>query len=49
MKPTEYKPLFDLRQTERMIRVIKEFFQTNLAEALNLLRVSAPLFVPADT
>lgn len=49
MKPTGYKPLFDLRQTERMIRVIKEFFQTNLAEALNLLRVSAPLFVPADT
>jgi len=49
MKPIEYKPLFDLRQTERMIRVIKEFFQTNLAEALNLLRVSAPLFVPADT
>ncbi len=39
----------DLRQTERAIRTIKEFFQTNLAEALNLLRVSAPLFVLADT
>ena len=44
-----YKPLLDLRQTERAIRTIKEFFQTNLAEALNLLRVSAPLFVLADT
>jgi aspartate--ammonia ligase len=45
----KYQPLLDLRQTERAIRVIKEFFQTNLAESLNLLRVSAPLFVLADT
>ncbi len=44
-----YKPLMDLRQTERAIRTIKEYFQTNLADALNLLRVSAPLFVLADT
>ncbi len=43
-----YEPLLDLRQTERAIRAIKEYFQTNLAEALNLLRVSAPLFVLAD-
>lgn len=42
-------PQLDLRQTERAIRAIKEYFQTNLAEALNLLRVSAPLFVLADT
>jgi len=39
----------DLRQTERAIRVIKEYFQINLGETLNLLRVSAPLFVLADT
>ena len=39
----------DLRETERAIRMIKEYFQTNLAKALNLLRVSAPLFVLADT
>lgn len=44
-----YQSLLDLRQTERAIRLIKEYFQTNLAEALNLLRVSAPLFVLADT
>jgi len=54
MKPTDgralpYKPLLDLRETERAIRLIKEFFQINLGEALNLLRVSAPLFVPADS
>ncbi len=46
---TGYVPLLDLRETERAIRVIKEFFQTNLGQALNLLRVSAPLFVPADS
>jgi len=45
----KYQSLLDLRQTERAIRLIKEFFQINLAEALNLLRVSAPLFVLADT
>lgn len=44
-----YEPLLDLRTTERAIRLIKEFFQTNLARELNLLRVSAPLFVRADT
>jgi len=44
-----YVPLLDLRQTERAIRVIKEFFQINLAEDLNLLRVSAPLFVLGGT
>ncbi len=48
MKPS-YTPLLDLRQTERAIRVIKEFFQINLAEALNLSRVSAPLFVMGGT
>lgn len=44
-----YQSLLDLKQTERAIRVIKEFFQINLASELNLLRVSAPLFVLADT
>jgi aspartate--ammonia ligase len=54
MKPVSkrsspYKPLLDLRQTERAIRVIKEFFQINLAKSLNLSRVSAPLFVMGGT
>lgn len=48
-KTSSYTPLLDLRQTERAIRVIKEFFQINLAESLNLLRVSAPLFVMGGT
>jgi aspartate--ammonia ligase len=38
-----------LRETERAIRLIKEFFQTNLAVALNLTRVTAPLFVHSGT
>jgi aspartate--ammonia ligase len=45
----DYTPILDLRQTERAIRIIKEFFQINLAESLNLLRVSAPLFVMGGT
>jgi aspartate--ammonia ligase len=48
-KSAGYTPLLDLRQTERAIRIIKEFFQINLAENLNLLRVSAPLFVMGGT
>ena len=47
--PKNYKNLLDLKQTEKAIRLIKEFFQTNLAFELNLLRVTAPLFVKAGT
>jgi aspartate--ammonia ligase len=48
-KGLHYTPLLDLRQTERAIRIIKEFFQINLAERLTLSRVSAPLFVMGGT
>ena len=41
----DYKPLLTLRDTERGIKYIKDFFQDHLAEALNLQRVSAPLFL----
>jgi aspartate--ammonia ligase len=47
--PEHYEPLLDLRETEKAIRLIKEFFQTNLAFELNLTRVTAPLFVKAGT
>ena len=47
--PQDYQPLLDLRQTELAIRQIKEFFQTNLAFELNLIRVTAPLFVLSGT
>jgi aspartate--ammonia ligase len=40
-----YRPLLDLRETERAIKLVKDFFQDHLAQALNLQRVSAPLFL----
>jgi aspartate--ammonia ligase len=46
---TDYRPLLDVRQTERAIQEIKDFFQLNLATELNLTRVTAPLFVLAGT
>jgi len=41
----DYKPLLGLRETERAIKFIKDYFQDHLAAALNLQRVSAPLFL----
>jgi aspartate--ammonia ligase len=49
MIPDSYAPLLDLRETELAIREIKTFFQTNLAFELNLIRVTAPLFVQTGT
>lgn len=45
IKPQGYKALLDMRQTEQGIKLIKEFFQQNLATELRLRRVTAPLFV----
>ena len=47
--PESYKTVLDVYDTQRCIEFIKERFQHNLASALNLKRVSAPLFVRADT
>jgi aspartate--ammonia ligase len=47
--PDGYQPLLSPKETERAIRSIKEFFQTNLALELNLIRVTAPLFVEGGT
>ena len=43
--PQNYKSPLDLYRTQRAIAFIKQNFQESLAEALNLKRVSAPLFV----
>ena len=45
IKPVDYKPLLDMRQTEQGIKLIKDFFQQNLSTELRLHRVTAPLFV----
>ena len=43
--PEGYSSPLDLYRTQRAISFIKQVFQENLARALNLKRVSAPLFV----
>lgn len=45
IKPDNYKPILDLKQTELGIKQIKDFFQINLSSELRLRRVTAPLFV----
>ena len=45
----DYHPLLDTHDTEVAIRRIKTYFQENLAFELNLLRVTAPLFVRSGT
>lgn len=45
IKPVHYQALLDMRQTEQGIKLIKDFFQQNLATELRLRRVTAPLFV----
>ncbi|WP_024614413.1 aspartate--ammonia ligase [Clostridium sp. Ade.TY] len=43
--PEDYKSKTTLIETEMHIKSIKDFFEKNLADKLNLIRVSAPLFV----
>jgi aspartate--ammonia ligase, AsnA-type len=47
--PEGYKPQLDIKETEIAIKEIKDFFERELARQLNLTRVSAPLFVRADS
>jgi len=47
--PKDYKSLLDIRQTEVAIKKVKDFFERDLAIGLNLTRVSAPLFVSAES
>ncbi len=47
--PYNYKPIFDIMEMEIAIKQIKDFFEVELAKALNLTRISAPLFVRCET
>ncbi len=47
--PIKYRTLLDQLETEKAIKLTKDFFEVNLAEKLNLRRVTAPLFVKAGT
>ncbi len=47
--PEGYKPRLSVYETQRAIELVKRSFPKNLGTALNLKRVSAPLFVRTDT
>lgn len=47
--PEGYRPPLDRYDTQRAIAYIKNNFQTEFADALNLKRVSAPLFVTENS
>ncbi len=47
--PETYKPKLDVKQTEKAIKFVKDFFQENLSAELRLRRVTAPLFVLKGT
>lgn len=47
--PRNYRPLLGTRDIEAAIKDIKDFFEANLARALGLQRVTAPLFVRSGT
>ena len=45
MIPAGYRSPLSLYETQEAIALIKKTFESNLSHALNLKRVSAPLFV----
>ena len=47
--PENYSPKLSGRETERAVKFIKDTFQKEIMEALNLQRISAPLFVRPET
>lgn len=47
--PAGYAPLLNLYDSQKAIGLLKRFFEDSLCGALNLRRVSAPLFVEAAT
>ena len=46
--PEGYRPVLDIFETQRAIKIVKDTFERVLAAALNLERVTAPVIVPAD-
>ena len=47
--PKNYQSILNLKETERAIKMVKDFFEMNLAAELKLRRVTAPLFVQRGT
>ena len=49
MIPDGYRSHLDIRETEIAIKYVKDYFERELANQLNLTRVSAPLFVQPES
>ena len=49
IKPADYHPSLGLKDTQIAIKAAKDYFETNLARELKLIRVSAPMFVDPKT
>ncbi|MDD6101851.1 MAG: aspartate--ammonia ligase [Clostridiales bacterium] len=47
--PEGYKSPQTIRETEKAIKEVKDYFERALADAINLTRVSAPLFVKPES
>ncbi len=47
--PKGYKSILNPRQTQMAIKKVKDFFERDLAIQLDLIRVSAPLFVTSNS
>ena len=47
--PEDYQPRLNLYDTQKAIGLLKRLFEDTLSGALNLRRVSAPLFVEAQS
>ncbi|NLN46347.1 MAG: aspartate--ammonia ligase [Clostridiaceae bacterium] len=47
--PAGYEPRMDVRETQIAIKMIKDHLESELADTLNLTRVSAPLFVRPES
>ena len=47
--PENYKSVLSLRETEEAIKFVRDSFEKGISKALNLYRVSAPLFVFPST
>lgn len=47
--PENYRSVLDVNQTEKAIKLVKDYFQQDLSSELRLRRITAPLFVKKGT
>ena len=47
--PENYNPVLGVKETQVAIKLVKDYFEQELAAALNLVRVSAPIMVTEDS